>query len=420
MAYADKRAAQRLGPMDARFASWDRRHPTKWSVAERRAVRARADRLEADVCRAAGVAPEDVRRLRLDGEPRCGPPGRCDRDDDAARLPLGRRRAVGGTSARPVPGHARDGGRRAAGALAGARRPECGGLDRRAISRTRRDAGHVRWRDAGHRRQCRRRWCSGTRTATRSSALLELVAPGQRAGRPRRQPVGRQGARHPSAWPMRSPRPAARSASSSRRARGRSPAGSRPRRASAGSSSRPGAPRRWPSGSAGSSARPTPNGASRRACASMELDKLALYRGTEPITPDDVRGPRPRGDPGLGLGVHRRGRRAAPRPGARLARPAARDDPGAGPPGRAPSAGSRADRDRRPAGGRRASARRRQGDGRRQRVPDGAAARAGQALDDGRARSPRSTACSSSTRWSREHPGRSLTRRSVGWRSACG
>ena len=67
VAYADKRAAQRLGPMDARFASWDRRHPTKWSVAERRAVRARADRLEADVCRAAGIAPEEVRRLRWTG-----------------------------------------------------------------------------------------------------------------------------------------------------------------------------------------------------------------------------------------------------------------------------------------------------------------------------------------------------------------
>ena len=67
VAYADKRAAQRLGPMDARFAAWDRRHPTKWSAAERRAVRTRADRLEADVCRAAGVTPEAVRRLAWTG-----------------------------------------------------------------------------------------------------------------------------------------------------------------------------------------------------------------------------------------------------------------------------------------------------------------------------------------------------------------
>jgi hypothetical protein len=64
VAYADKRAGQRLGSMDARFGSWDRRHPTEWTPAERQVVRARADRLEADVCRAAGVEPTDVRRLR--------------------------------------------------------------------------------------------------------------------------------------------------------------------------------------------------------------------------------------------------------------------------------------------------------------------------------------------------------------------
>jgi hypothetical protein len=63
VAYSDKRAAQRLEPMDARFAGWDRRHPDKWSAAERRAVRERANRLEADVCRAAGIGPADVRRL---------------------------------------------------------------------------------------------------------------------------------------------------------------------------------------------------------------------------------------------------------------------------------------------------------------------------------------------------------------------
>ena len=38
-----------------------------WDEAELRAVRARADRLEADVCRAAGVAPGDVRRLAWTG-----------------------------------------------------------------------------------------------------------------------------------------------------------------------------------------------------------------------------------------------------------------------------------------------------------------------------------------------------------------
>jgi len=63
VAYADKRAGQRLESMDARFASWQRRYPTAWSDADRRAVRARAERLEADVCRAAGVEPAGVRRL---------------------------------------------------------------------------------------------------------------------------------------------------------------------------------------------------------------------------------------------------------------------------------------------------------------------------------------------------------------------
>ena len=76
VAYADKRAGQRLESMEARFASWRRRYPNLTSGDRRsragttrpcRAVRARAARLEADVCQAAGVAPEDVRRLALDG-----------------------------------------------------------------------------------------------------------------------------------------------------------------------------------------------------------------------------------------------------------------------------------------------------------------------------------------------------------------
>lgn len=67
VAYADKRAGQRLEPMEARFASWQRRYPDGWSPAEARAVLERARRLEADVCRAAGVAPENVRRLAWTG-----------------------------------------------------------------------------------------------------------------------------------------------------------------------------------------------------------------------------------------------------------------------------------------------------------------------------------------------------------------
>jgi hypothetical protein len=67
VAYADKRAGQRLESMAERFASWERRYADDgggWSAATRGEIRRRAERLEADVCRAAGVAPSDVHRLR--------------------------------------------------------------------------------------------------------------------------------------------------------------------------------------------------------------------------------------------------------------------------------------------------------------------------------------------------------------------
>jgi HD domain-containing protein len=67
VAYSDKRAGQRLEPMAARFASWQRRYPDGWTPAQARAVAERARRLEADVCRAAGIAPEGVRRLAWTG-----------------------------------------------------------------------------------------------------------------------------------------------------------------------------------------------------------------------------------------------------------------------------------------------------------------------------------------------------------------
>lgn len=67
VAYADKRAGQRLESMDARFASWRRRYPDGWDEATWRAVRSRADRLETDVCRAAEIAPADVARLPWTG-----------------------------------------------------------------------------------------------------------------------------------------------------------------------------------------------------------------------------------------------------------------------------------------------------------------------------------------------------------------
>ena len=69
VAYADKRAAQRLAPMATRFADWDRRYGADrgWGGPERVRAWQRAERLEADVCRAAGVEPADVHRLSWTG-----------------------------------------------------------------------------------------------------------------------------------------------------------------------------------------------------------------------------------------------------------------------------------------------------------------------------------------------------------------
>ncbi|OGO57588.1 MAG: hypothetical protein A2V85_10455 [Chloroflexi bacterium RBG_16_72_14] len=76
VAYADKRAGQRLEPMRGRFASWRRRYPpgsgvrvkrtggTAWDEATMDLVEARAAALEREVCEAAGVPPDGVRRLR--------------------------------------------------------------------------------------------------------------------------------------------------------------------------------------------------------------------------------------------------------------------------------------------------------------------------------------------------------------------
>jgi hypothetical protein len=76
VAYADKRAGQRLESMDARFASWRRRYPAGtvdgrndgWDDPTWSRVRDRAERLERDVCRAAGIAPTEVRRLAWTGD----------------------------------------------------------------------------------------------------------------------------------------------------------------------------------------------------------------------------------------------------------------------------------------------------------------------------------------------------------------
>src|SRR4051812_40964716 len=75
VAYADKRAAQRLEPRAVRFDRWRRRHSRAvaaahaeaWDESEMQTIWLRAARLERDVCRAAGVDPADVGRLRWTG-----------------------------------------------------------------------------------------------------------------------------------------------------------------------------------------------------------------------------------------------------------------------------------------------------------------------------------------------------------------
>jgi putative nucleotidyltransferase with HDIG domain len=61
VAYADKRAGQRLQSLAARLDAMERRHPEY--LASLRLARPRAQRLEREVCKAAGIRPEDVRRV---------------------------------------------------------------------------------------------------------------------------------------------------------------------------------------------------------------------------------------------------------------------------------------------------------------------------------------------------------------------
>jgi hypothetical protein len=67
VAYADKRAGQRLEPLDARFRSWARRYPDGWPGEPAGLVRGHAALLETDVCRLAGVTPREVGRLSWTG-----------------------------------------------------------------------------------------------------------------------------------------------------------------------------------------------------------------------------------------------------------------------------------------------------------------------------------------------------------------
>ena len=62
VAYADKRAMQDVVPLAERFGRWAERHPEH--EPSLRLAHGRAERLERDVCAAAGIAPTDVARLR--------------------------------------------------------------------------------------------------------------------------------------------------------------------------------------------------------------------------------------------------------------------------------------------------------------------------------------------------------------------
>jgi putative nucleotidyltransferase with HDIG domain len=62
VAYADKRAGQRVWSLTARLDDMARRHPEH--AASLRAARPRAVLLERQVCDAAGIAPDEIRRLR--------------------------------------------------------------------------------------------------------------------------------------------------------------------------------------------------------------------------------------------------------------------------------------------------------------------------------------------------------------------
>ena len=93
LAYADKRAGQRLESLDVRFAGWRRRYPAGWSADAGALARARAGRLERTVCARAGVAPAGVRRL-----PWTGPAIRAARSTSEAVPPATGRRGQRGAT----------------------------------------------------------------------------------------------------------------------------------------------------------------------------------------------------------------------------------------------------------------------------------------------------------------------------------
>ncbi len=169
-------------------------------------------------------------------------------------------------------------------------------------------------------------WCSGTRTGTRSSALLEVVAPGNALAVLDASQSGAKGptpkrladaiaAAGGTVRQFKSPREGALAGWIEAEARERG------LQLAAGSAKalaeRVGGFVREADAERGQQTR----------LASMELDKLGLYRGTEPITPDDVAALVPEAIPGSVWAFTDAVGRATPRPGARGARPPARRRP---------------------------------------------------------------------------------------------
>lgn len=79
VAYADRRAVRHVVSLDARFARWRRRHPVRppgpapdgderWSEVDFEQLHRAAAQQEAAVCRAAGIRPDEVRRLHWTAE----------------------------------------------------------------------------------------------------------------------------------------------------------------------------------------------------------------------------------------------------------------------------------------------------------------------------------------------------------------
>ena len=430
VAYADKRAAQRLESMDARFASWRQRYP-RVSIARRPGRRLggrrrsrpsgrRADRLEADVCRAAGIEPSEVGQLRwtaaaLQG---CARGGRDMTtspllyvwgDDD---LGLGRDR-------RPIRRGAGHGGRDAARALGPARRDgRRDGAARRA-PRADRDAGHVRRRDARGRGQ--RRGADADDGRPRRDARRRGPArAGQRAGHRRRDEVGREGALAEA--PVRRDQGGRRLGQELPVTEGR-----RPRRLDRARGARartcnsaPGAAKEIAQRVGGFVQE---NDADAPVPDAQRVDGARQARAVSRHGADLGRGrpgARPGGAAGLDLGVRRCGRRTRDRAGPGAPRAPPGHDRGAGPRRGPPSTGARAARAGRSAGQRREPRDRGPGDGHQQRVPGRHARDSGPRPGPPRSSPTRSTGSSSSMRWSRGRPGRRRTRHSDGWRSRSG